>query len=99
MFENEFTLTGKIKFKEKRFTPNGNVILNAVLGRGSKEKGYENYKIRAFKEVANELEFVEDGTAITVKGWISQDQWEKEGKKNSVVIFNVKCWEEYKEQD
>lgn len=99
MFENEFTLTGQIKFKEKKYTSNGNVILNAVLGRGNKEKGYENYKIRAFKDNAQELEFVEEGTVITIKGWISQDNWEKDGKKYSNVIFNIKFWEEYQSKE
>lgn len=97
MFENEFTLSGRIKFKEKKYTANGNIILTAVLGRGSKEKGYENYKIKAYKDVATELDFVEDGTAITVNGWISQDNWVKDNIKHSNVIFNVKQWSEYKD--
>lgn len=96
MFENIFKLTGRIKFGELKTTINGNQIFNAVLGRGSKDKGYENYKIRAFKENAKELTFVEDGTVITVSGWITQDNWESDGAKYSQVIFNVKEWEEYK---
>lgn len=99
MFENIFKLTGRIKFGELKTTSNGNQIFNAVLGRGSKEKGYENYKIRAFKENAKELTFVEDGSVITVSGWISQDCWESDGEKYSKVIFNVKEWEEYKEEE
>lgn len=98
MFKNEFTLTGRIKFIETKKTSNDNVILNATLSRGSKEKGYENYKLRAFKENAEELSFVEPNTAITVNGWLSQDNWEKDGKKFSQVIINVKSWEIYEEE-
>lgn len=95
MFKNEFTLTGKLKFPETRTTSNGNLIFSAILGKGNKEKGYENYKIKAFKEVAKELMYIGDGQLITVTGWISQDNYEKDGKKISNVIFNVNQWEEY----
>ena len=98
MFQNEFTLTGRIKFIETKLANSGNTILTATLGRGSKEKGYENYKIKAFKDVAEEMAFIEQGTAITVIGWLSQDNWEKDGKKYSQVILNVKSYEIYEEE-
>ena len=99
MFENQYTITGRIKFREYKETSNGNKVLNATLSRGSKEKGYENYKIRAFKDNATELNFLDDNEAITIKGWISQDNWEKDGQKFSKVIFNVKEWEAYTEEN
>lgn len=95
MFANEFKLTGKLKFIEDHQTNNGNLIVTAVLGRGSKEKGYENYKIKAFKDVATGLLYVEENTVITVTGWITQDNWEKDGQKFSKVVFCVKSFEEY----
>lgn len=97
MFENTIKITGRIKFREVKETSQGNKILNATLSRGSKDKGYENYKIRAFKDNATELSFLDDNEAITITGWISQDNWEKDGQKFSKVIFNVREWEEYKE--
>ena len=97
MFKNEFKLTGKLKFLADHQTNNGNLIVTATLGRGSKEKGYETYKIKAFKDVATELLYVEENTVITVTGWITQDNWEKDGQKFSKVVFCVKYFEEYKE--
>lgn len=95
MFENEYKLTGRIKYIETKTANNGNMILNAQLSNGNKEKGYNNFKIRAFKEIAEEMAFIEPNTAITCMGWVSQDNWEKDGKKFSQVIFNVKSYEEY----
>lgn len=99
MWKNQIEITGAIKFIDPKQTSNGNLIVNATLSRGSKEKGYENYKIRAYKENAEELCYIEAGTVITIKGWLSQDNWEKDGKKYSQVFINIKSWDEYKEDD
>lgn len=98
MFKNEVKLTGRIKFIDTKATSNGKVILNAVLSRGTKEKGYENYKIRAFKDLVDEIACIEPNTAITIDGWLTQDNFEKDGKKISVTWINVKSWELYEEE-
>ncbi len=98
MFENIFSLTGVIRFQDLKVTANDNKILNAVLSRGNKEKGYENYKIRAYKNNALELNHVQSGTIITITGWLSQDNWERDGEKYSNVILNVKEWAEYRDE-
>lgn len=98
MFKNEFILSGRIKYIDTKTANNGNMILNAQLSNGNKEKGYNNFKIRAFKETAEEMAFIEPNTAITCMGWLSQDNWEKDGKKFSQVIFNVKSYEIYEEE-
>lgn len=99
-FKNEFTLTGRISFGKMVTTKNDNKIFNCQLSNGSKEKGYNNFKLRAFKENAVNLADAPDGTVITAKGWLTQDKWEDEkGNKRSIVILNLKSFEPYEDKE
>ena len=61
------------------------------------KNGYENHECIAFKDLANQLNEVEAGKAITVTGRLSSRLVEKDGKKTKVVKVVANSYEEYKE--
>jgi single-stranded DNA-binding protein len=90
-------VTGKARVfrPQLKFLPSGKAVCEFALGVGSKQKDgtYKNFfhNGKAFGPIAEQLAEMEKKD-ITIEGFMAQDEWEKDGKKNRkdyVVVMKV----------
>jgi single-strand DNA-binding protein len=91
---NKLDMIGNlVKDWELKYLPNGTALATNTIavtdGFGDNEKTFF-FDLKAFGKTAENLNnFFKKGEKIAISGKITQETWEKDGKKNSKVVVFV----------
>ncbi len=78
--ENKIEITGKlVRDSESKATSKGSITMFTIAYNHTKETA-SFFDVTAFKEYD-----LRKGQLVTVKGFLKQESWEKDGKKNSRI--------------
>lgn len=89
---NEVKLSGKLYRPELKATPSGMVLAKFSIGNTKKVKGEfvtNFFNCVCFKDVAEQVSQLPEKAKINIEGILTQDRWEKDGKKMSIVKIIV----------